>query len=180
MRRWLEQVWGTLLLFQRWKRIKIELGKCWKGLHQQRRSSGLHSFSGWAVFCLQYFNYSHLAGRIRHYIRGMLFSFSLQYLIICRLCWNCTVFLKSCWDKKWKRFLTIIIPVVYMGLDVWIWMGEKSIMRVVWIGGPWNWDFFGPWNRNGQFGPQNMEISWPTPSNGPRNGFPSKYKRPAP
>ncbi len=26
------------------------------------------------------------------------------------------------------------VPVVYMGLDVWIWMGEKSISRGVWRG----------------------------------------------
>ncbi len=42
--------------------------------------------------------------------------------------------------------LTFNVPVVYMGRDVWIWMGEKSIKRGVWRGWPWNWDFFGPWN----------------------------------
>ncbi len=28
-------------------------------------------------------------------------------------------------------FLTINVPVVYMGRDIWIWMGEKSITRVI-------------------------------------------------
>jgi hypothetical protein len=84
-------------------------------LHQQRQSFGLHSFPGWAVFCLQYFNYSHLAGRIRHYIRGMLFSFSLQCLILCRLCWNYILTVKAVGTKTESPSLqqrcTIMIQV---------------------------------------------------------------------
>jgi hypothetical protein len=36
------------------------------------------------------------------------------------------------------------------------------------------------WQRNGHLGPKKIEISGCTPSSGSRNGFPSKYKCPAP
>jgi hypothetical protein len=47
-----------------------------------------------------------------------------------------------------KDQLTINVPVVYMGRDIWIWMGGNQLR--------------GPLEG----------ISGPTPSNGPRNGFP--------
>jgi hypothetical protein len=41
-------------------------------------------------------------------------------------------------------FLTHLVPGAVLGLDVWIWMGGKSISRAVWWVGPWNLNFFWP------------------------------------
>jgi hypothetical protein len=46
--------------------------------------------------------------------------------------------------------LKINVPVVYMVQDVMILNRAISITRGVGRDGPWNWDFFGPWNGNEQ------------------------------
>ncbi len=83
----------------------------------------------------------------------------------------------------WGTILTIIVPVICMGLDVWIWMvggggihkegrlkGWALKSRLFWVL-KWQRAQWAP------FGPKKVEVSASTPSKAPINGFPAIQSR---